>query len=321
MTLLQTSPLLFLRADGRSSVAGRPLNGRFSLSEIEMLSYFAEPASVQSAYAANISKEQIERALSLGLLVECNDTESGAGSTWEMYNLQRAAFNMFSSFEESNGPDMADGLAFREYLKASNSFAPAAFTANFSNFLKRRTERFFRDEPLSLQTLTALASEVNEAIADNDWLSFRLLVQTVDGLAPGIYRQDISGEFVECKDGYTRKDLLECLHGQWWLNGGGVCVFFVVSMAKMAGHIGNGPRNYFEMLVLLGAAGQALVNATSRHGLGCWMTPALSETLSTKILGLVGDEEEALYFFKVGIPERPEERAAEHREGEKRSPI
>lgn len=320
MTLLQTSPLLFLRADGRSSVAGRRLNGRLSLSEIEMLSYFAEPTSVESAYGANISKEQIERALSLGLLVEYDDTESGAGSTWEMYNLQRAAFNMFSSFEESNGPDMPDELAFKEYLKASNSLAPATFTANFSNFLKRRTERFFRDEPLSLQTLTAVASEVNAAIADNDWLSFRVLVQAVDGLAPGIYRQD-GGDFVECKDGYTRKDLLECLHGQWWLNGGGVCVFFVVSMAKMARHEGNSPRNYFEMLVLLGAAGQALVNAASGHGLGCWMTPALSETLSTKILGLAADDEEALYFFKVGIPERADERAADGREGEKRSPI
>ena len=52
MTLLQTSPLLFLRPDGRSNIAGRPLQGRLSLSEIELLSFFAEPKSSDLAIDA-----------------------------------------------------------------------------------------------------------------------------------------------------------------------------------------------------------------------------------------------------------------------------
>jgi hypothetical protein len=49
------------------------------------------------------------------------------------------------------------------------------------------------------------------------------------------------------------------------------------------------------------------------------MTPALSETQSAKILGLnvdTNNSEEALYFFKVGVPERSQKVREE-----KRSPI
>ena len=320
MTLLQTSPLLFLRPDGRSSIAGHQLEGRLSLTEIEMLSFFAEPKTPDLAARAKFDDELIARAVTQGLLVECNKDGQSDCSLWETYNQQRAAFYMFSSFEDRE-PD----VSFVEHLKHSNN----NFAESFHKLFNRRTERFFTDESVSQETLEAVAADVNNAIGDNRWLSFRILVQGVEGLKPGIYSHERkSGQFIQQVDSYTRKDLLECLHGQWWLNGGGVCWFFVVSLAELAklhrnigitGGDSTSPRNYFEMMVLLGAAGQALVNSAYNYGLGCWMTPALSETQSAKILGLnksADDSEEALYFFKVGIPERVQ--AARQ---EKRSPI
>jgi hypothetical protein len=110
--------------------------------------------------------------------------------------------------------------------------------------------------------------------------------------------------------------LLEWAHGQWWLNGGGFCCFFIVSLKEFQVKRALNPSNYFEMLVLLGAAGQALLNSAYRNGLGAWMTPAISESMSAKIMGLNAAEEEALYFFKVGIPQR-----ADDAKNERRTPI
>jgi hypothetical protein len=237
---------------------------------------------------------------------------------------------MFSSFEEAKDRaskrDKSNSSVptFKEHLKLSS----AHFAQSFPHLLNRRTERFFTEEAVSLEMLTAIAADVSTSITDNSWLSFRVLAQGVEGLTPGVYSYDAkAGALLQRVDHYSRKELLECLHGQWWLNGGGFCWFFVVSLSKLAksktsnnsGGSANTPRNYFEMIVLLGAAGQALVNSAYSHNLGCWMTPALSETQSAKILGLnvdTNNSEEALYFFKVGVPERSQKVREE-----KRSPI
>lgn len=306
MTLLHTSPLLFLRPAGQSTLAGKPLSSTLSLTEIEMLSFFAEPHELEQAKDAGFQLEMVDQALSRGLLVECNESGFGAGSTWEDYNLQRAAFYMFSSFQ----PQCPSVPAFREPLKLSG----VGFADSLPKLLNRRTERFFKDEPLPIALLTEVVGDVNDAIRDTVWLSSRVLVQGVEGLTPGVYDVDkVSGAFTKCND-FVRKDLLECLHGQWWLNGSGVCFFFVVSLAEPAKLDELVPRNYFEVILLLGAAGQALLNSAYSRGLGCWMTPALSESLAARILNL-NDHEEALYFFKVGIPDRGDAG------GEKRSPI
>lgn len=309
MKYYHSSPLLFLRPAEQSRLAGRRLEFVPSLKEVEMLSFFSEAQSVESATEAGFESEMIEIAVSKGLLLECDKDGFGSGSTWEVYNLQRAAFLMFSGFSNASNLE----AKFKLPLTRSNH----EFAADFNVLLKRRTERFFTEEPLSLAVLKELNADLNAAIGNRHWLSYRILVQSVEGLKAGIYASDINtGDLLPCVEEYTRKDLLECLHGQWWLNGGGVCFILIVSLEELAQKHVDNPESYFEMIVLLGALGQALVNSVTRHGLGTWMTPALSETLSAKILGLDSSKEEALYFFKVGIPER----AAENRE-EKRTPI
>lgn len=148
MTLLQTSPLLFLRPDGQSNIAGWPLDGRLSLTEIELLAFFAEPKTSESAIGANFDGELIARAIKQGLLVERDAAGQCQGALWETYNQQRAAHYMFSSFEE--GKDNAGtaeksnlpGPTFKEHLKQSG----ADFAQAFPHLLNRRTERFFTDE-------------------------------------------------------------------------------------------------------------------------------------------------------------------------------
>lgn len=309
MSYLMSSPLLFLRPAGKSSCAGQRLEFVPSLKEVEMLSFFAEPASFEDGLEAGFERDLIESLRKKGLLLDCDEAGNCQASSWEIYNLQRAAFLMFSCFSEDSG---AASFKLPLARKAESDFAD-----NFSRLLNRRTERFFTDEAMSLALLKRLSADLTEAIAADSWLSFRVIVQNVEGLEAGVYAYDKSrAQFNSVVDEFSRKDLMECLHGQWWLNGGGVCWVFVVSLEELAKSRQEYPRNYFEMILLLGAAGQALVNSVTKAGLGTWMTPALSESLSAKILGLDPNKEEALYFFKVGIPER----VAEKRE-EKRTPI
>ena len=312
MANLQISPLLFLRPGSRSTLAGRPIEGRFSLGEVELLSFFAEPSTFANGIAAGFGQGDIERAVKNGWLVTCDESKLSEGSTWEIYNLQRAAFLMFNGMNDSHDPS---GAVFRTPLeKNSDDLADS-----FSLLLNRRTERFFVEDPVPLSVLEAVVADLQTAIGANNWLSFRFLVQGVEGLKQAVYKPSQQrGKLDVAVEHYARKDLLECAHGQWWLNGGGFCCFFVVSLKELQSNHQLNPSNYFEMIVLLGAAGQALVNSVYRHGLGTWMTPAVSESMSAKILGLNTDEQEALYFFKVGTPQRAND---DDTKNERRTPI
>ena len=70
---------------------------------------------------------------------------------------------------------------------------------------------------------------------------------------------------------------------------------------------------YVDALLDIGAAGQVLLRAAYTNGLGASITPAVSESRTAALLGLDEETEEAVYFFKVGIPE--------HNSTERRSPI
>jgi hypothetical protein len=80
MNLLQTSPLLILRAAGQSTVAGRPLHMRLSLDEIEMLTLFSEPTSMDEGIESGFNRGMIEGAIRQGLLVECDGDGARHGS-------------------------------------------------------------------------------------------------------------------------------------------------------------------------------------------------------------------------------------------------
>lgn len=304
MSLLQTFPLLYLRPAGKSTSAGQPMRSRLSLSEIEMLERFSRPTSIEDAVIDGYPRPMIEAAYREGLLVDCDKGGVSEGTTWESDNLQRAACYMFTDFASKSD------CGFHTYFKQN----VAEIGHHLSTLLNRRTERFFTDEKIKLETLKEIARDVDFAIGQSRWLDFRVLVQGVEGLERAVYRYNRELESFEvCCSQYKRQDLLECCHGQWWLNGGGVSWFFVISMDALKKHEESTPRNYFEMILLLGAAGQALVNTVYEHGLGSWMTPALSESLAAKLLNLDESEEESLYFFKIGIPDRGNQSSEERR--------
>lgn len=308
MPKFKTSPLLFLRPGNQVSLEGRPLDRRFSLADLELLTYFAEASSCEEAISNGHESNKIDEFLKAGLLVqEAQETEFCRGETWEVYNLQRAAFLMFNTvFKKDSEPQS------RTYENTSNEIV----VESFGKLLNRRTERFFTDENVDKKQFEELIMEFNYSIKKHHWLSYRVLVQGVDGYDKAIYKPDAQGKLIKAVDSYTKKDLMEAVHGQWWLNGAGFCFFLVVDLNALKNrNSADNPKSYFEMIIQLGAAGQALLNTVYKHELGSWMTPAVSETMAAKILGLDQTREESLYFFKVGIPQRAEEK------DERRSPI
>ena len=80
MNLLQTSPLLLFRPEGEWTVAGRPFCGRLSLDEIEMLSMFSEPTSIDEGVESGFNRAMIENAVIQGLLVPCEENATSDGS-------------------------------------------------------------------------------------------------------------------------------------------------------------------------------------------------------------------------------------------------
>lgn len=147
---------------------------------------------------------------------------------------------------------------------------------SFSKLLNRRTERFFTDENISKEKFEELIMKFNNSIRNNHWLSYRVLVQGVDGYDKAVYKPDEQGKLIKAVDSYTKKDLMEAVHGQWWLNGAGFCFFLVVDLNALKNkNSADNPQSYFEMIVQLGAAGQALLNTVYKHELGSWMTPAV----------------------------------------------
>lgn len=310
MSKLQTSPLLFLRPGNKVTLEGRALDLKLNLSDIDLLSFFAEPASESDAIAAGYDSGKISSFISEGMLVpQGADGEFCRAQTWEVYNLQRAAYLMFNTFDSY---DAEGSPRFRTYDATSVD----SISSCFSKLLTRRTERFFTDEEIDKKSFEEVINELNAAVKNNHWLSYRILVQGVEGYEKAVYKPDGNGGLEKTVDAYTRKDLMEGLHGQWWLNGAGFCCFFLVSLEALKDKNSvDTPASYFEMIVQLGAAGQALLNTVYKHDLGSWMTPAVSESVAAKILGLDSSLEESLYFFKVGIPQRAEDKS------ERRSPI
>ncbi|MBX9686238.1 MAG: nitroreductase family protein [Candidatus Obscuribacterales bacterium] len=344
MNKYHTSPLLFLRPQGRSTLEGKALTRKLSLRDVELLSFFMEAREIEAAIESSFKQEEIDELLKIGLLVPCDDAGFGRGSTWEIYNLQRAAFLMFGSRSQeisaassgATSPSAVSNSVSALTHESNESFSSSAkvartativptapvldlgsrsaeFLGAFDSLIQRRTERFFTDDAVSKTQIQNVLSELSLWLQNKNWISAYFLVQAVEGLEPGIYSLDRNTAALKNElPHYTRKELLECLHGQWWLNGGGFCCFFVVfhedlRQSKLK------PASYFDMLIDVGAAGQALVTAAYKNGLGTWMTPALSESLAAKILGLDQNKQEALYFFKVGIPQKPT--------GERRTPI
>jgi hypothetical protein len=282
------------------------------LRDVAILEFFMEAGTLADGLEAGFREQEIERALDLGVIEDSETTSSTSSNIWETYNWQRAAFVAFAP-QNSNPTGRSAVNNGAEHRWQSNCLSTES-SVLLDAMLQRRTQRFFSEQPVARAVLQNVIAELATYMQGKQWLSAFVVVQAVDELPSGVYKLDSeTATLITQRHKFARKDLLDCLHGQWWLNGGGLCWFFTVSFAELKTASYGYPSSYVDLLRQLGAAGQVLIESVYKHGLGAWMTPALSETLAAKLLGLDERVEEALYFFKIGLPEQPCQ--------ERRSPI
>lgn len=214
---------------------------------------------------------------------------------WEKYNWSRAGALCLTAL---------DDLPAKSIVCLDEDKTPQLSSLDFAALLKRRSLRFFSKAPISSQQLERVLTDVTKMLKRKVWIDAYVLIQKVDGYERGSYKIDKkTNRLIQTKAGLDKKKLLECLRGQWWVEGGGACLFFVISWKKLMSKRNDYSRGYIDMLLRLGEIGQEVVHSVYKEKLGCWMTPALHETLAAEILGTDTAAEEAMYFIKIGKPE------------------
>jgi hypothetical protein len=307
--LIKTKSNIYLRPRGLTRIGDHPLHQSLNLKQTELLISCKEPILFETLIEAGFEERMIESLLAMELLELLDSTSTGINTIWQTYNMHRAAFLMFSAPEKS--ADVANKKIGRTQKRTQT------FIDSLQDRLHRRTERFFSRREVQIDVLYAIIEDLGETMIQFPWITIRILVQGINGLKPGIYSYDLENhEFIQQREGYSRKALQQCVHGQWWVGGSGFCVFFLVSFPSLGDTSFDSPLSYKELLIQLGHTGQALVDSATRNQLGCWMTPAVSESLAAEFLGICSENHEVMYFFKVGLSEQ---KAIEERE--RRSPI
>jgi len=59
-------------------------------------------------------------------------------------------------------------------------------------------------------------------------------------------------------------------------------------------------RAYINLLIQAGELGQEIFMAANKYGLGGWGTPAVDEDMAASFLSYDSQQEDALYFLKIG---------------------
>ena len=307
--LVKTKSHLYLRPGALTRIHDQLLHISLDLKQIELLISCKEPILIETLIEAGFEERMIESLLAMELLELLDSNSIDMDTIWQTYNMHRAAFLMFSAPEKSSDPaNKRIGRALRRNQTFINSLP---------NRLYRRTERFFSLKAVPIDVLSSIIEDLEETMIQFPWITIRILVQGVNGLEPGVYSYDLENhKFIQQREGYSRKKLQQCVHGQWWVGGSGFCVFFLVSFPSLSDASLDPPLSYKELLIQLGHTGQALVDSVTRNHLGCWMTPAVSESLAAEFVGICSESHEVMYFFKVGISKQNS-----NKERERRSPI
>lgn len=348
-TVLIASPLFFVHAERRGEraidVVGNQRYRKLSKQVFELISLFLEPTNVASAIDAGYSLEIIEEALKVGVLQPYDTRSTAAALSWENHRWSRAAYLTFSQLDlsyveptdelaelkelsEFRRVAMRNYLAQHPYPDSLLKISETPITlpaveiekeADLNAMLKRRSVRYFSDEPLKLDTFSAVLFEAtrNVRLAEDSkkagdpyyllnsfysWLNIFLAVQGVENVGRGIYQYDpLRHQLHSVVDGLEDQQIIECIQHQKWINGAGFCLFVVVQWERYM-WIYRHSRAYLNLLIQLGEFGQEVLQAISRRGLGAWMTPAITESKAAALLQLDPWRQDAMYFIKVGPP-------------------
>lgn len=191
----------------------------------------------------------------------------------------------------------------------------------FAVMRRRRSDRQFIDEPLSLQALSDCLFAGNgiiEFYEDDDFgrlpikmtpsggarnpYELYVYVRNVEGLEPGFYHYAA----LERDLGLVRAGAVnvpEMLGGQEWPARAGAIVFLVAHFPRSMWKY-HMPSAYRVVLVEAGFIGQNIALAATYHGLSAIPSGALAESVIEGYIGLPAVESAVLLSINIGTPQQ-----------------
>ena len=196
--------------------------------------------------------------------------------------------------------------------------APEPVSPRLASLTGRRSARVFSPRPPDAGQLAGVLHGATHGLrmvaedrADGDpfrllnsmysWAHPFVVVQRVDGVAPGIYEYDWARHRLAGGGEPPPDDaLLGCVQGQRWVLGAGFAIFVVADLRGYA-WLYRHSRAYLHLLVQLGELGQEVLMAATERGLVGWTTPAIHESRTAAFLGLPADDAlDVLSMVKLG---------------------
>jgi|GEM_PF-3060240 len=136
------------------------------------------------------------------------------------------------------------------------------------------------------------------------WLSVFVYVQNVENLKQGLYFYDVESSKLSFIDD-SLNDLLisKLVQGQEWIKGGGFCIFITVDWKRYMWTYRHA-RAYINLLIQIGELAEEFLIYAYSNNLAGWLTPAVSETMASKLFNIQDQDVDVMTFMKFGYEKK-----------------
>lgn len=233
-----------------------------------------------------LSEERIDQFIESGILLE-QETALDAYryvQMWSRYGWYLSALQCVQAQMQRSGSSSSLLIAQND----NSLFDPISL----KDLLSRRTCRSFSDKCISQEDLEAV---ISAGLADSGvWAS--LIAFNVKGLDACVYLIEEKGGFKKSDRNITREEVAAVTIGQNPSSSGSVTIWLFSTLDS-----GIGGLAYEKSIINLGRAGQRICIEAEHRGIGVFMTPALSEENTLKLLNIDRDPKQQLpYLLSLG---------------------
>jgi len=173
---------------------------------------------------------------------------------------------------------------------------------------RRRSLRRFAATPLALQDLSAVlaAMALREAPLLPDAVRIDVVVNAVDGLAPGAFRYDPAGHGLQPRRGPAdlRGAARQAALDQDVIGDAAVVFVLSISRAAFAADPSGAARGYRHAFLEAGLAGERLYLEAEALGLGVCAVGAFYDDEASALVAVDPAHEWVVHFAALGVPAR-----------------
>jgi SagB-type dehydrogenase family enzyme len=166
---------------------------------------------------------------------------------------------------------------------------------------QRRSQRRFSADPVPLAALSSILADMAQPPQLSDAIRVHLVVNRVDGLAPGVYRYLRPHMLEKVRAGDFAASAQSAALSQEVI--GGAAVVLILS-AERAPMLGQGARGYRHGFLEAGMIGERWLLGAVARGLAACPVGAFYDDEAAALIGVDRQRQWVLHFAALGMPER-----------------